>query len=467
MPHPPPPTGDLDRRDPPPHPAPARGWRNRALEALLALDERRFVAGALVAGLVLRLAALVLAAATGHVQIQWDEIYVAQNMLAGKGYAFNYYGIFYDPDRPSAFFPPAYVFNVYLLLRLFHSVLAVAVENVLLSVGVSAALYALARRLFDPLTARVALLLSVIYPPFIARVAHGVNVYPRMLLMVLMVLSLQRLWSGRRAADALLGGLWAGLLALMMPDALIYVLLFALAALLAPARRRPPPRLVAAVAAVALLVIAPWTLRNWIRFHEFCPISTNGGFMFYMGYHDHATQEVDFDCLTDLDQRLGGELRRADEVGRSAIFYREGVRWMLREPGQAALDMLARAGLHWSFRPSNVKDMGLMPGRAAMGGWTFRLYIWSYAISYLVVLALALPGFVRCRRRWGELTPVWLAFVYSTLVAALFVVQTKMRLVKADPFLLLFAACFLAQSLWPWQRSTPRNAFHGPTSSRT
>jgi 4-amino-4-deoxy-L-arabinose transferase-like glycosyltransferase len=445
MPDPPPPIGDdRNRRDPPPQAAPARGWRARALGALVALDERRLVAGALMAGLLLRLAALALAAATGHVQIRWDEIYVAQNMLAGKGYAFNYYGIFYDPDRLSAFFPPAYVFNVYLLLRVFHSVLAVAIENVLLSVGVSAALYALVRRLFDPLTARLALLMSVIYPPFIARVPHGVNVFPRMLLTVLMVLALQRLWTGRRPVDAVLGGLWAGLLALMMPDALVYVLMFALAARVAPARWRLPWRRVAVVAATTVLVIAPWTLRNWIRFHEFCPISTNGGFMFYMGCHDRATQEVDFDCLTDLDQRLGGELTRADEVQRSAILYREGWRWMLREPTQAALNMLARVGLHWSFRPSNVKDMGLMPGRTAMGGWTFRLYIWSYAISYLLVLVLALPGFLRCHQRWAELTPIWLAFAYSTAVAALFVVQTKMRLVKVDPFLLLFAACYFA-----------------------
>ena len=447
MPHPPPPTGERDRRDAPPHGAPARGWRERALEALLAPDERRFVVAALIAALLLRLAALALAAATGQVQIHWDEIYVAQHMVAGRGYEFNYYGIFHDPDRPSAFFPPAYVFNVYLLLRVFHSELAVAFENVLLSVGVAAALYALARRLFDSLTARVALLMSVVYPPFIARVPQGVNVYPRLLLMVLMVLALQRLWSGRRVVDAVLGGLWAGLLALMMPDALIYVLLFALAALVAPARWRPGWRPVAATVATALLVIAPWTLRNWIRFHEFCPISTNGGFMFYMGYHDRATQEVDFDCLTDLDRRLGGELTRADEVRRSAILYREGLRWMLREPRQAALNMLARVGLHWSFRPSNVKDMGLMSGRTAMGGWGFSLYIWSYAISYLIVLGLALPGFLRCHRRWGELTPIWLAFVYSTVVAALFVVQTKMRLIKVDPFLLLFAACFAAERL--------------------
>jgi 4-amino-4-deoxy-L-arabinose transferase-like glycosyltransferase len=417
------------------------------LETLLTIDERRFVAGALIVGLLLRLAALLLAIRTGKVDIRWDEVYVAKNILAGQGFSFNYYGMFYEGNKPSAFFPPLYVYNVLLLLRVFHSVLAVAVENALVSVGVSAALYVLARRMFGPPAARLTLLISVIYPPFIARVPHGVVLYQRMLLMVLMVMALQSLWTRHRARDAILGGILAGLLALMMSDATLYLWMFVIAALIAPARWRVPPRLVVAVPVAALLVIAPWTARNWITFHEFCLISTNGGFNFYMGNHDHATEEVDFNCLTDLDHRLGGAITRADEIQRERIFYREGLRWIAGHPGGAALDALERAGLHWSFRPSNIKGMGLMPGQTAMGGWSFTLYIWSYAISYLVVLALAVPGFLLCRRRWGELTPIWLAFVYSTVVAALFVVQTKMRLGKADPFLLLFAACFLADRL--------------------
>src|SRR5262249_40128963 len=76
------------------------------------------------------------------------------------------------------------------------------------------------------------------------------------------------------------GGALLGLAALTRPSAIALVPLLA-----APlADRRHPVRARAHLAASAVLgfvlTVAPWTVRNAVRYHEFIPISDNGAFNF-------------------------------------------------------------------------------------------------------------------------------------------------------------------------------------------
>jgi hypothetical protein len=310
------------------------------------------------------------------------------------------------------------------------------------------AVYALARRLFDPLTARVALVIAAFYPPFITRITHGNGLYFEMLLVVLLVIALQKVWTRPRVAAAIRAGVVAGVLALTMPDALLYVLMWAAAAVFAAPGGRRVFGAVLVVLATAALCVTPWSVRNWTVFHRFCPVSTNGGFNLYMGQNPATTDEMEFDCITALDRRLGGALARADELERDRILERESFAYVRREPGRAAAHMLARAAWHWGFRPSNLTAMGLGgPGDPRDYSRTYVLYIWSYAAAYALLLLATLAGLWRCRARWRELAPVLLVFAYSTAIAALFVVQTKMRLAKVEPAMIPFAAAFVAQAL--------------------
>lgn len=420
-----------------------RGIAARELVWLGSGSDRRFVGVALAIGLLLRLAWLALAVKLGRIEMAWDEIYVGQQMAAGQGFSSNYYGMFGDPFTPSAFFPPAYVYNVCWLWKLFPNVLGLALENVFLSLGAALALFFLARRLFGSATARLTLALCLVYPPFITRISHGSVVYFKLVFMVLTVMAFQKVWTGARARDAALAGAVAGLLALSTPDAVLYLLAFVVALALFGRRAVPRWRTAGVVLACAALVIAPWTIRNWTIFHRLCLVSANGGFNFYMGNHAGATDEIDFECIGNLDQRLGGELARADEIGRERILYREGLAWIRANPGEALRHFAGRAITHWGFRPSNLAEMGLLPGSRGTRDLGFAFYLWSYLISYFLALALAIAGLLRCRRRWGELVPIFLLFLYSMAVATFFVLQTKQRLVKVDGFLLIFAAYFL------------------------
>jgi 4-amino-4-deoxy-L-arabinose transferase-like glycosyltransferase len=406
-------------------------------------SDRTFVVTALAIGLVLRLAWLAVAVKLGRVDMAWDEIGIGRRMATGLGFSFDYYGMFGTLANPSAFFPPAYVYNVFWLWRLFPNVLGLALENVLLSLGAALGLFFLARRLFGSAAARMTLALCLVYPPFITRVQHGPVVYFKLVFIVLTVMAFQKVWTGARTRHAALAGALAGLLALSTPDAVLYLLAFTAALTLFGRRGVARWRNAVVVLGCAALVIAPWTIRNWMSFHEFCLVSANGGFNFYMGNHANSTDEVEFNCIWDLDQRLGGELARADEIGRERILYREGLAWIRANPGEAAGHFLGRAIAHWGFRSSNLADMGLRPESKATRDPGLAFYLWSYLVSYSVVLALAIAGLARCRRRWGEFVPIFLLFLYSTAVSSIFVLQTKQRLAKVDGLLLIFAGYFL------------------------
>jgi 4-amino-4-deoxy-L-arabinose transferase-like glycosyltransferase len=369
-----------------------------------------------------------------------DEVRVAWALRDGLGYAFDHFELFGEPPTPGAFFPPAYVYNVFFLDRLFGTNPALAIENLLLSLGVSYCLYVLARRHFGRNHARITLVISVLYIPFFSRLTHGSPVYFKMFFTVLLVLLLSRAWQTRSYRLFLISGVVGGFLALSMPDVLMYVAMVAVAIVAYRKRFRVGIGHAAVFLIAAAAVIAPWTVRNWVGFDRFCVISTNGGMNFYLGNNTETTHEVELPAIARLDEKLGGELARSDEFVRDKILYREAFRFISTQPVDVLVNMLKLGLYHWGFRP---EILNALKARSKSYAGFPVVYVWSYVISYSALLLMAVGGLWMSRRRFAELSPVFLVFAYSTLVTMLFVVQTKQRLVKVEPFLILFAAVAL------------------------
>lgn len=415
------------------------------ITACVHADRRRYFATCLLLGLVIRVVFLVLCMQNDLMYLRIDEVNVARRMRAGMGFSFDYYNLFKEEPCPSAFFPPAYVYNSYCLYKLFGSEIAIPIQNILLSIGIGLLLYDLTKRIFGEVPARLAMLLTMVYPPMFTRITHGSPVYFKMFLMVLLVLLFHRIWTGKLSLG-LVSGAVAGCLALAMPDTLAYVLLFIVALVL---RRRDWLAIGTGLLVLigAGMVIAPWTLRNWRQFGDFCLISTNGGFNFYMGHNPDTDDEVDYSHISRLDKTLDGELSRANEFERDRILFREGFAYVAATPWRSMGNVLRRCVLHWGFRPENQRALsGALRGGSGQP-ISYVIYVWSYALAYALVLGLAVLGFFRSRVYWSQLTPIWLSFLYSTAIAGLFLVQTKMRLIKVEPQLLMLASVPLASLL--------------------
>ncbi len=86
------------------------------------------------------------------------------------------------------------------------------------------------------------------------------------------------------------------------------------------------------ITSISVLILLPWTIRNYNVFNRIVPVSTNGGFNFLMGNHPKASGGVNFDFTYDLNyENEAKEELRAYKKGLESI-YSEPIRSILRLP---------------------------------------------------------------------------------------------------------------------------------------
>ncbi|HJQ27598.1 MAG TPA: glycosyltransferase family 39 protein [Blastocatellia bacterium] len=131
----------------------------------------------------------------------------------------------------------------------------------------------------------------------IAALSHHLSYYSNFLLpdticvlpLLAAMLLLVKAWRGRLRWPYPVAGLLLGLTVWLRPNALLLGPFVALAFWLLAIRR--PPRLRAAgwwLTAACLLVIAPITIRNYVIYHEFVPVSANLGIVMWEGIADYS-----------------------------------------------------------------------------------------------------------------------------------------------------------------------------------
>ncbi|MEA2421776.1 MAG: hypothetical protein QOF55_875, partial [Thermoleophilaceae bacterium] len=203
-------------------------------------------------------------------------------------------------------------------------------------------------------------------------------------------------------------------------------------------RRLPPGlrlRLVGATVGVAVLVVAPWVVRNWDVFHR--PLlSTNSGSLAY-GANCHAAyysgQIGSWPCYPRLTVAPG-----RDEADVSAALRRTGLTYAGdhagRLPAVAAVRLLRTFDL-WA--PADATRL-----EAAIGNRDLTTYRVGVGVYYLL-LPLAIAGAVILRRR-GEPLGFLLAPLALVVAVALLGYGTPRFRVPAEIPIVVLAAVAIA-----------------------
>jgi hypothetical protein len=220
-----------------------------------------------------------------------------------------------------------------------------------------------------------------------------------------------------------LTGVVLGAMLLVRPTTAVIWILWCLALLWRRGPRAPTLRFLAAATGVALLVIAPWTIRNARVHHRLVPIATNGGFNFYGGNNPIWKGEIP--RLEKVFARMPPEdlerWRSMTEVERDRALYRKGLEYWRREPAHALAGLGRKAVSFVFFRPF------LFAGYPA---WLAIIFIASYLLL-LLPFAIALP---RCR---GPACALPLLAIFATgLLGCVYLVSMRFR-ASVEP---LFAA---------------------------
>ena len=201
-----------------------------------------------------------------------------------------------------------------------------------------------------------------------------------------------------------------------------------------------------AAAIVMLVVISPWTVRNFVNFDRFVLVSANAGYLMSWGNHDKATglleswspeqRSVAGKDLIDLDRRLN----------------REAWRWIVNNPGAflslVPIKLAHNFGTELATLPDNLNYPAYVPELA------FRIVVQTFYLVLALGFGLALWRGRRTISTSAEATAA-LCFVFGFVaIHAIFVGWSFYH----QPVLGIMSA------LWPALLSAPRE--QGGANSR-
>ncbi len=336
--------------------------------------------GLFVLAFGLRLAAAVVTDAFRHPQLyEYEDL--ARAMLAGRGFTYGHWGIFYQ-----SYAPPLYAWFCAMVYLAGGTVGTVLVVQMLVSAGHVVLVQSLAERLFQQRAAGlVAGLLMAMNPGLI--IYASTKAHPLTFDALFFTLVLWQFWRLRdqpRLGRAVAVGGVIGLGVLSRATVGVFVPLGCLWLLATSARQDWPkllgPCVVVGVCAVA--VVAPWTIRNTLIHHEFVPIVTVDSHVFWRGNNPAATGTSHIDAenlvIDALPAEAEAELRGLpSEMAQSRWFQRRAFEFIEANPGAFARLTLRKLFYFWWFAPQTGV---LYP----------VLWLRGYQVYY--VLALLLTG---------------------------------------------------------------------------
>jgi 4-amino-4-deoxy-L-arabinose transferase-like glycosyltransferase len=297
------------------------------------------------------------------------------------------------------------------------------------------------RQLLGPAVGLTAAGMAALWPPFLL---IGTSLLSENLFLPLMLGALAAVLRWRedpRARWLIAAGVLTGLCALTRSNGIVLLLPFAIAVLKPPIRRRAL-KPVAVLAGVAILVVAPWSIRSTLVVDEPVAVSTQAGYAVAGIYNDTARDdprwpwnwgppERDPALARQVFLKPGLTEATADKRLRSAT--RE---YVLDDPS-----VLARAGWWNTLRLLNLQGPGVERVTARYLGLNqdlARVAVYAFWLLLPLAVAGAFTGLARRAPWWVWLVPVLMSLSAILTAGGL----TRYRL-PADPFALWLAACAL------------------------
>lgn len=354
---------------------------------------------------------------------------------------------------PSAFRTPLYPALLGLVYAIFGThLLAARLFTAFISTLAVASIGALAWRLAGRRVGFIALSLAAIYPPLILA-GYGLNY--EVLFVALECLALLAFVEWRRHPERMwllvAGGLLTGLTVLCRETAVL-LLVPAWWLVVSALRKGPGTNLAKSLAVVtvcAIVVVAPWTIRNESRLHAFIPVSDSPGEALAGEYnattaHDNtnlARWIVPTSDPYDLGvvERIGTSWT---EVQFTSRLEKAGVKYLEHHPGELPKVFAGNTVRLFSLR--GFRDSSFY---APLIGWSVR-FSKIANIGFWIVALLAAVGVVTRRFR-AIPAAIWVfpVLVYLTLAFTVGIEQYRAPL---DPFFILLASMTILYGYDRW-----------------
>lgn len=325
----------------------------------------------------------------------WHKNQVALRLINGEGY---------NHGHIKAYQPPLFqlmVAGIYLTFG--ESISLVRIIQAFIGAAVCLLLFYIGREMGSEIIGLVAGLVVAVFPQM---VRYSVEFWSETLFVFLMLAGVYAVIRAEKSSPILwrsIAGVSFGLSALTREAGLI--LLFALLVwyLLVHRSIRAALARWSVVVLFAVLVISPWTIRNYTVFKTFVPISSNGGVNFHIGNNPQATGGFEWRLPPGAKWDVASPNGEA-ELEASVLGYRAGLRFIADNPLRFAELTAKRICL--LFCPP-VVNISL---DAPLSKLLFRL-AWIAMYFLLLVFSLAALRYIRGQR--GRLWALFYLFILS------------------------------------------------------
>lgn len=354
----------------------------------------------------------------------WDS--VAVNIINGNGHALGEN----ESLRPTAFRTPLYSLFLAGTYRIFgHDLLFVRIIQSLLNAISCLLIYIIGKRLFNEWVGAIAFLISGFYPSFIYYSGFIGAESLLLFLFLIVLISLLRFYETISVKHGITTGIITGLATLAKPVFFLF-LFFLLPWFLSTNLKWRILKAWGISFIFTLLVIAPWTIRNFIVFDSFILLSTEGGQTFWTSNNSIADGTGSW--YKEFEEMVPSEL---PETEREKIWYTKTFGFIRNNPGKFLLLIPKKI----------IRLYRLYPQEGYSNDVTRGVQIISLS-SYGLILPFAAFGFFRSLRGNKKILLMHLSILYFTLLAAVFYGSTRLRL-PIEPILIIFASLIFVQFL--------------------
>ena len=197
----------------------------------------------------------------------------------------------------------------------------------------------------------------------------------------------------------------------------------------------PVPGFVVATSLIILLIV-PWTVRNYLAFGTLVPLNTNAGYAFFWGNHPiYGTDFVGIlpgDGPTYLDL-IPTELRPLNEAELDRALLKLGIGFVQADPVRYMLLSVSRTREYFKFWPS--AESGMVSNLARVGSFGLALPFMLYGL-WVAIQRWRQPMHAQQR---AHMLLLWSFMIIYTAIHLLTWTLIRYRL-PVDAVLLLFAA---------------------------
>jgi 4-amino-4-deoxy-L-arabinose transferase-like glycosyltransferase len=372
-----------------------------------------------------------------HDQVSYDAL--ARSLLEGQGYSFtdDWYP-FTPADTPTAhwsFIYPLYLAGIYAVTG-YHPLVARLVQGVVGGALLCFLIYLIGRRVANEDTGLVGAGLAAVYGYFIYyNVALMTETFFMILVLLTLYLSIELKEKPTLARWVLLG-LALGMASLLRQTILLFVPFLILWLFWELKKDGILWWYFTIPIIIIILLITPWTLRNYSVYHQFLLLNSNAGYALFASNNPNlGTNWSNDEVVVPVPEELAGQ----NEAELDRALTRRGIEFILSDPNRYLLLSLDKTLEYFWFWPSATSS---------------RISNLNRVLSFGLYLPFMLLGLCLSLSRWRNFVILYLFASIHTLIHLLSWPAPRYRL-TVDAVFMVFAALALielAKQLKSWRR---------------